>query len=330
MNNKIIIVGHGLAGAILAHTLIEHKQDVLVLDSQMPHSATKVSAGLINPFIGPKLNVPEDFSVCMLENNNFFQKIEQKTGKNYLKSIILHRVFQSDQQKEKWEYLSEDYKRGFLSKKQCKEIGIETTLGAGQTSAWKLNALDFIKDSQEALIFQKRYLAESFNPKKWGKNRVIFCEGYRVRENKWFMHLPFSPAQGEILQVESTNNLNVSNGIWYITDDNKTSARIGSTWKHQDIESGPTIPARKEIIGKVSYFPELSKVRVLSHVSGVRSATSDRQPILGQHPEFKNYYLFNGFGSRGSTTISRCAKQMTDFILKGQNLPIQNDIRRFA
>ena len=158
LSRKIVIVGHGLTLVPSLLILIEHKQDIIVLDSKLPHSASKISVGLINPFIGPKLNIPEDFNLCMQENDKFFQNRKAQSYTNYLQSIILHRVFQSEDQKQKWEHLHKDYKRRFLNKNQCKKLGIESILGAGQTSAWKLDTLGFIQYSQTLLIQQKQIL----------------------------------------------------------------------------------------------------------------------------------------------------------------------------
>ena len=85
MSQGILIVGHGLAGAILAHSLIECGRNVRVIDSNSPHSATQVSAGLINPFIGPKLNMPTDFDRCMDANLSFCKIIEK-----HVKLIEIH------------------------------------------------------------------------------------------------------------------------------------------------------------------------------------------------------------------------------------------------
>ena len=63
--SKFLIVGHGLAGAVLAHTLIEKKQDVSVMDTNLGHSASSVSVGLVNPLIGPKLNLPKKMVDCL-------------------------------------------------------------------------------------------------------------------------------------------------------------------------------------------------------------------------------------------------------------------------
>ena len=54
-----LIVGHGLAGATLAHLLLERGQRIMVLDKKLPHCASQVAAGLVNPLIGPKFNIPE-------------------------------------------------------------------------------------------------------------------------------------------------------------------------------------------------------------------------------------------------------------------------------
>ena len=117
----------------------------------------------------------------MQENDKFFQKIEKQSYTNYLQSIILHRVFQSEDQKQKWEHLHKDYKRGFLNKNQCKKLGIESILGAGQTSAWKVDTLGFIQYSQTLLIRQNRYLTESFNPESGEKTGLFFAKDSELR-----------------------------------------------------------------------------------------------------------------------------------------------------
>ena len=88
LKRRIVIVGHGLAGAILAHTLLKNNESVIVLDANMPHSATAVSVGLINPFIGPKLNVPNDFASCIEENWISFRTLTLIQIINLLKRFL--------------------------------------------------------------------------------------------------------------------------------------------------------------------------------------------------------------------------------------------------
>mgnify|MGYP002823877022 CR=1 FL=1 len=329
LKRRIVIVGHGLAGAILAHTLLKNNESVIVLDANMPHSATAVSVGLINPFIGPKLNVPNDFASCMEENLDFFQDPYFDTDYQFIEKISLLRIFQSKEQKYKWEQITDIYKDSTVSCLACKNLGIISALGAGKTHAWKMKAKEFIKYSKTKLLSQNSYLSEPFIPEKWKGFRVIFCDGYRATQNQWFKDLPFSPAQGEVMDIHSGYKFNASNGTWHLKGKVRNTAKIGSTWRHENIESGPTQAARKEILTKIKFLPALNGDKILNHRSGIRSSTVDRQPMLGRHPEFKNYYLFNGFGSRGCTTISLNAKQFFAYLCHGAELPAHKDIKRF-
>ena len=308
---------------------MEYGQQVVVLDASLPHSATQVSAGLINPFIGPKLNIPQDFSSCMEQNHIFFEKIEKQTGQSFLEAIKLYRVFQSVDQQKTWNKLPQNYRTGLLSQLECLELNIDASFGAGVTASWKLNAIKFIKYSREILSSQGNYFTVFFDPDQWKGHRVVFCDGFRAIQNNWFNDMPFTPAKGEVLEVESPYKLNTSNGKWHLTTNRKGCARIGSTWDHVEIESGPTNSAKEKILSELNFFPNLKNNKIISHKSGVRSATKDRQPILGAHPQIENCYIFNGFGSRGCTTISLCAKELSNFMLFGKKLPKQKDLQRF-
>lgn len=329
LSKKFVIVGHGLAGSVLAHTLIKHKQQVVVIEADMPHSATQVSAGLINPFIGPKLNIPEDFVPCIRECKSFFAKMEARSSMKFLESIQLYRVFQTQEQKNKWNKLNEMFRIKLLSQSECLKLGINSKFGAGINSAWKLNSQNFISYSKKYLRDKKRFSAELFDARKWKDYQVVFCEGFRATQNPWFKDLPFSPAQGEVTKVRSTYPIDATNGTWHLSERHNGHAIIGSTWKHEDIESGPNPSVRDKILSRLTFLPDLKMAETLDHQSGVRSGTRDRHPILGTHPEIKNYHIFNGFGSRGCTTIALSAKEMTALLIHGTPLPIYKDLIRF-
>ncbi len=57
MVNKFnyIIVGQGLAGSLLAHSLRKAGKSVLIVDSFKPNSSSRVAAGLINPVTGRRM-----------------------------------------------------------------------------------------------------------------------------------------------------------------------------------------------------------------------------------------------------------------------------------
>ena len=141
-----------------------------------------------------------------------------------------------------------------------------------------------------------------FGPVRNQKMGVVFCEGFRVIENPLFKHLPFAPARGEVLRIQSKLDDSLSNGAWHLPC-NGEEALVGSTWDHQELMCGPTEIGKSEIFQSCNYY-DLSRQPLLEHLSGVRSGTKDRNPIMGLHPKLPNRYLFNGFG-RGVHQQSR-------------------------
>ena len=91
---------------------------------------------------------------------------------------------------------------------------------------------------------------------------------------------------------------------------------------------GVTDVGKKEILKNCIFFPS-SKFKILHHSSGVRSGTKDRNPIIGRHPNHSNLFLFNGFGSRGTSTIPYYANYMANFLLQCQELPQDANLNRF-
>jgi len=62
---------------------------------------------------------------------------------------------------------------------------------------------------------------------------------------------------------------------------------------------------------------------------GFRPTVKDRRPILGQHPEFKNLYVFNCLGSRGILNGCYFSKVLLDSIENNNPLPEEVDLKRF-
>ena len=329
-----IIVGHGLAGSVMAHYLIARGQKVTVIDAGLPHSASTVSVGLVNPLIGPKLNPPFMITECLMENELFFHQCERAWGKTFYRSIPLHRIFISQKQKSTWNEMEKnpdlsEFQNGQWSTAHFQEMGIQAPLGAGITkNAWQLDVPRFLQASKDYLLKKKAWKNSSFEMRNQKDSpKIIFCEGFRVHENPWFKDLPFAPARGEVLTVQSGIDLALSNGSWHLPGFGDY-AHLGSTWDHQNLVSGPTKKGKKEILQKCDFF-DFSKKDFPQYISGVRSGTKDRHPIIGVHPNHKNLFLFNGFGSRGTSTIPHYAKIMTDFLLNNHPLPSEANLNRF-
>lgn len=302
------------------------------MEGKIEHSASRIAAGLINPFIGPKLNLPFAFQQCIDGSLDFFGKWNTQFDDFLFKTESLLRIFKSEKQKAKWDDLrrntvSSRYTLSSISSEELRDSGIMGKYGAGETKAFRLDIEKFLQLSRQKLKSMNCWVEETFDYKEVNKNEIIiFAEGYNVCENPYFNWLPFAPAQGEILEFTGPQSPALSNGTWFLP--NKLNFIAGSTWRHKDLKSGPTKTGYDTICENLKFIP-ISKYKKFNHLSGIRSGTLDRNPIIGQHPKLGNLYIFNGFGSRGSTTIKLHADHLTELIINGVKLPQYIDLNRF-
>lgn len=333
MIKSVLVVGHGLAGAILTQTLRYRGVSVACLDGGLIHSASKVAAGLINPYIGPKFNIPIDFSNCMESNRLFFEDFEKQNSCTLYSKDSLIRIFKSPEQKKRWDWLSTEkveskYSEKFISSDALKELRIDGKYGAGLTTIFRLEIKKFLSISKDLLIKENLWQNKVFHETDATDfDLIIFAEGFNVEKNSFFNWLPFSPAKGETIQIKGPSVKSCSNGTW-ILPESKEYCMAGSTWEHDNLKSGPTLHGKLEIIKKINYL-DLQNHEIVGHKSGIRSCTLDRHPIIGRHFKLPNLAIFNGFGSRGATTICYYANILVDHLIEGTGIPPLISIERF-
>ena len=88
-----LLVGHGLAGSILAHTLAEAGYKVLVIDQPKSNSASRVAAGLMNPLAGKRLAKPWLADTLVPSATTFYQSLEQETGLEFFHQKLILKLF---------------------------------------------------------------------------------------------------------------------------------------------------------------------------------------------------------------------------------------------
>ena len=62
---------------------------------------------------------------------------------------------------------------------------------------------------------------------------------------------------------------------------------------------------------------------------GFRPTVKDRRPIVGNHPEFKNFYVFNGLGARGILNGNYFAINLYNHLENGEEIHPEVDLKRF-
>jgi len=95
-----LIIGQGLAGSILAHTLITQGCRVMVIDQHHKGASSKVAAGIINPITGPRLTNGSDFKDHFLTAKAYYAKLEYHIKRNVFHDIEQIRQIQNGSQRE--------------------------------------------------------------------------------------------------------------------------------------------------------------------------------------------------------------------------------------
>jgi len=89
-------------------------------------------------------------------------------------------------------------------------------------------------------------------------------------------------------------------GHWFIPLDNHTF-RTGATFDNTNLDTKPSQQGKKTLLDALhGVIPTLNSITISRHQATIRPTTLDKAPFIGQHPEHKNLYIFNGFGAKGS------------------------------
>ena len=163
--------------------------------------------------------------------------------------------------------------------------------------------------------------------------QIIFCEGYRALHNPWFSGLPFQPAQGEILTLESETEFAspmLNFGHWVIPVGAKRF-RVGSTFVRMQTDCRPTETGKAELLQALNkVFPAGNKTKAIAHQANIRPCTADKRPFIGRHPLQAGCWIFNGFGAKGSLQIPWHSQHLADTLLTGSPLQADCNIERLC
>lgn len=344
-----LIIGQGLAGSLLARELLRCGERLLVVDNNHANASSTVAAGLINPITGKRLVKSVGVDHCLPHALALYHELERELGRPLLHARPMLRLFGDDAQREQWQ--TRRHQQGYapymgevFSAEQLPH-GICPGHGAGlQLQTYYLDTLPLLLGLRQQLQQRGAYLCDEFAPDalQWREEgifwcdrrvgRVIFCEGYRAMDNPWFSWLPFQPAKGEFLSLQSETPLPdviINNGGWLMPRE-EGHYRLGASYDHRRLDSEPTEAAREQLL---AMLPRLlcpaPSMQVSAQQAGVRPTTSDRQPFLGVHPRHPGLYIFNGFGSKGSLLIPWHVQLMCRYLLQDEALPPDVDVARY-
>jgi len=339
-----IIAGQGIAGTVLAQTLLEQGRSVLVIDNAALSRASKIAAGLYNPVVFKRLVESWLADELLPVMDDFYTAAEKLLNQQFYFEKQIVKIFTEENEKAFWlkktneeigKYLSKNIQDDFLSTIIYNPLGSSEVLQAGNLDTKKfLGAFRdyFIKNNcllEETFDYSQLQVKEdSVTYKNSTAKKIIFCEGYKAIDNPYFKHLPFKLTKGEIITIKLTDGDEIptdkviNKGVFILPLGNNTY-KVGATYEWTDLTEEPTEKGKSDLSEKLKKVIKVP-FTIIDHQAGIRPTVNDRRPLLGLHPQHPALGVFNGMGTKGVMLAPYFAKQLVDFL--ENNIPLDAEV----
>ncbi|MGR8942440.1 MAG: NAD(P)/FAD-dependent oxidoreductase [Gammaproteobacteria bacterium] len=342
-----LIIGLGLSGGLLAWELIQRGCRVLVIDNGEVN-ASHVAAGLVNPVTGKRIAKTPDVDSLLPAAKDCYVTLSAVFKRPFLIEKPMLRLLRSETEVAQClrrlndgayrRYLGRLRSSGNLAGFQGAAYGYLEQKQTGYLDTQPLLArlLEFLRSrnayQQTELDYREIRLDPELSWRDLRPRQLVFCEGFKVRENPWFSWLPLRPVKGEILTLTHDFSLPdqiINDGHWLVPVGQR-QVRLGATFDRTHIDTRISENGKAELWATgEKFYPGLRQAKLHAHLAGIRPCTQDRQPFLGKHPKYSQLNIFNGFGAKGSLSIPWHCRCFADYLLTGKALPHSSDIKRY-
>lgn len=344
---NVLVIGHGIAGAMVAWELYKKGVPFHIIDDSCEKSASRVSSGLINPVTGRHYalswRVEEllPYATSTYDELCNFLKLDNVTN-----STVICRTLPGIASENDWvARMNQDRYSKYLSlwtdnppfrlSNRPEALGkISNVLQVNKkrllhelTEHWrKLGVI-----TEQKVPIEK--LAEGNGSYRLGDrqfNVMICCEGYNVSENPFFNYLPIEPTKGEVMYVRVQNQQGraILKDQCFVIPWRDDICWVGSNYEKYPDSTECNEAEQEKLLVRLKNSIS-SPVEVVDRTCGIRPASEDRKPMLGGHPTFKGLYILNGLGTKGTQLAPFFARQLVNHIVDGSEIDKEVDINRF-
>jgi len=341
-DRKFIIVGGGLAGICVAIQLIRSGAKVTLFDKNENHSSI-VAGGIINPVVFRRMTKSwrvDDFLPFL---KSFYNELEDETNSKFLHDLPIRRLFSSEQERDFWlEKQGNIEFQSYMFKVTEEDMNYDVSLnefGSGRVNeSYYVDVKSFIPNSKQWIKERGEIIDEAFDysllkPDSYKEIKfddIIFCEGFENKNNPWFGELPLDQTKGQTLTIQSKelpNNVSL-NRKCFVLPLKDQFFKIGSTYEWHNPTTNITEEAKSELLNNLTYITK-EKVAVVSQEAGIRPTTRDRRPLIGTHPDYSNYHIFNGLGAKGYMLCPLLSQEFVSYLAGETSLDKEVNILRY-
>ncbi len=339
-----IVIGQGIAGSILASQLMAMNKTVLVINNSIQHHSSAVAAGMFNPVSGKRMVMAWNWEKLLKELTDTYQGLEKIHNDSFLNFCPTIQFFGNVKEQNDFSIKAEDDSfMGHLNESPENHLGFKDELGAFEIlstgwlqsekllhclkNKWKANEVYL----EEAFDYNSlKIVADGFHYQTYHTQKIIFCQGIGIAENPFFNWVPMVPAKGDVFVIKCDQIPQTR--IWkkgvYLVPIGDGLFKAGSTYRWGKLNPEPDEAGKQELLEKVNQLLNVP-FEVVSHLSGIRPASKDRMPIIGQHPKYANMYVFNGLGTKGIMWAPYVSKQLIGLMFENKLVENTISINRF-
>ena len=338
---KILIVGQGLAGTILAHKLLQKNSSVTIIDKGHQGISSSLAAGVVNPVTGRRIVKSWMIDELLPYAKQYYAEVEQELHLNLWHELPSMRLFTDIGMSNNWglRMKNEGYEPylGFMNSENVAKFPVKTEFGVGiiHHSA-RANISTMIasfrkKWLQEGLLveapFQHDQLVQgetSLSYQGASYDKIIFCEGWEATQNPLFKDLPFQITKGEVLILRIPNmpeeNIIKRKVALVPLGDELFWAGATNNWDFED--TIPSDEGRKWLQTEVDTILD-GPYEIMGHHAAIRPTVRNRRPLIGFPKSIAGNTIqpqvgiFNGFGTKGTSLVPFWAEQFISYMMDG-------------
>ncbi len=343
----LLIVGQGIAGSVLALSLMKAGYRVCVIDQPTLSLSSRVAAGIWNPVVFKRLTKSWLADELVPELIDFYTNCEKELNAAFITKRKIIKPFTEEQEKHLWLKKAE-HENQFLDP-QCYEgyeLSVSQAIGSYSfvLEAGNLDVMAFLNATKNYLLNQRSYVEDAFQHdqltatgsgisyKELRADAVVFCEGHLISKNPFFNWVPMKPAKGEVLTIKCEGlklHQHILNKGIFILPLGNDLYKVGATYEWEIVNDEPTEVRKEELTRKLNSVIQVP-FEVIKHEAGVRPAVIDRRPVVGAHPSLNTHFIFNGFGTKAVMLAPYFAKQLVNHLQHGSAIDSEADVKRFA
>lgn len=320
-------------------------KQVLLIDEAINHSASKASSAMVNPVTGRRFVKSWLIDDLLPIAYSSYEEMGKELNNKLIERHEVLRVFKSAMEQNDFNARLGDAAYSiFLEDFNEKAPQLKMEWGGGLIKhCFRVKNQLLLKGFrgqwlEQGLLRESKfdYSKLSINEESVGYDDItakglIFCEGFRMSDNPFFNIIPLVPNKGEALIIDCPDlksNRIIKKGVTIMPWESD-QYWVGSTMHQND--TSPEFYGS----GEIELCAALDQVlnvpyTVVERLVGIRPTNGKhRRPYIGAHPKHPRLFVFNGFGTKGTSLIPHFAFEFVDHLINGAELHPEARIEKY-